>query len=404
MTIHSATLIDDPPRARTRGALAILLPAAVLVAGLPGELPAQEDGGEEDEAAQEATYEVDRGDTLWDLAAEFLSDPFEWEEIYRLNDDRIEDPHWIFPGQRFLIPGRDGSVTAVTVREEGAEDGEDGEPADRRPDRDARDADRGEDPFDGPSVFDENPERQVTVGDVDLNRGEEASLVSASDFYRSSFVARWDEVRPRGTTARLIRENPLGLEIPPSVRLRNRVVVHLGALDVDAGDTLQAVRPGRHLDDVRVIRSLGLLEVREVREDSARAVVVAVYGDYQEGDAVIPAETFTWREQRALRDADRPVRARILGLAVDQALVSTGDHLYLDVGRDDGVTVGDEFSVFSSAVKDPAAARAEDRLGTVRIVRVRPGASTARVVETRDVGIEAGLAVLRVREPVSPGG
>jgi LysM repeat protein len=396
MTMHSETLSDDR-RQRAAGAPGALIAAALLAATLPAELPAQE---EEPEATQEATYEVDRGDTLWDLAAEFLSDPFRWEEIYRLNDDRIDDPHWIFPGQRFLIPGRDGTVTEVTVREKGAGDGEDGGEPDREPDRGA---DRGEASFDAPSVFDRNPERRVTVGDVDLDRGEGTSLVSRSDFYRSSFVARWAEVRPRGTTARLISENPLGLEIPPSVRLRNRVVVHLGALDVDAGDTLQAVRPDRELDDVRIVRSLGLLEVRNVRGDSARAVVVAVYGDYQEGDVVIPAETFTLEEQRELRDGS-PLRARVLGLAVDQALVSTGDQVFLDVGRGDGVSVGDEFSVFSSTVEDPSAVPPQDRLGTVRVVRVRPGTATARVVETRDVGIEAGLAALRVREPVTSGG
>lgn len=404
MTIHSATL-DDPRRpALTGGAVGALVAAVLLAAGTPGQLAAQEQDDEEPEVTDEATYEVDRGDTLWDLAAEFLSDPFQWEDIYSLNDDKIDDPHLIYPGQRFLIPGRDGTVTAVTVREE--DDGEDGEGGDEEPADGRRDgeADRGEDPFDGPSVFDRNPDQQVTVGELDLNRGNEASLVSPSDFYRSSFVADWDDVRPRGTTARLIRENPLGLEMPPSVRLRDRVVVRLGTLDVEAGDTLQAVRPGRELDDARVVRSLGLLEVGDVSGDSARAVVVAVYGDYQEGDPVIPAETFRWGERNDLREADSPLRARVMGLAVEQALVSTGDHLYLDVGGDDGVAVGDEFSVFSASVADPSAAPAEDRLGTVRVVRVRPGTSTARVVETRDVGIEAGLAALRVREPVATDG
>lgn len=404
MDMHTETTPGAPVPARTRGPLAALLSAAVVAAGLPAALQAQEEDGDEPRDREEASYEVDRGDTLWDLAGEFLSDPFRWEEIYRLNDDRIDDPHWIFPGQRFLIPGRDGAVTEVTVREsDGAERDEGDE--DARPRREPPErVPAGEGAFDAPSIFDQNPERRVTVGDVELDRREGASLVSASDFYRSSFVADWERVRPRGTTARLIRENPLGLEIPPSVRLRNRVVVHLGDLDVREGDTLQAVRPDRRLDDVRVVRSLGLLEVRDVRGDSARAVVVAVYGDYQEGDPVIAAERFTSTDRRSLRRSDRAIRARILGLAIDQALVSTGDHLYLDAGADDGVTVGDEFAVFSSGVREPAAAPAEDRLGTVRVVRVRPGAATARVVETRDVGIEAGLATLRVREPVTPGG
>ena len=47
---------------------------------------------------------VERGDTLWDLAEETYGDGAEWPRIYDANAKRIEDPHWIFPGQRLVVP------------------------------------------------------------------------------------------------------------------------------------------------------------------------------------------------------------------------------------------------------------------------------------------------------------
>jgi hypothetical protein len=43
------------------------------------------------------TYTIKQGDTLWEISARFLKDPFLWPKLWQRNP-YITNPHWIYPG------------------------------------------------------------------------------------------------------------------------------------------------------------------------------------------------------------------------------------------------------------------------------------------------------------------
>jgi len=47
---------------------------------------------------------VKRGDTLWHIARAHYGSGIRYTKIFENNRDQIRDPHWIYPGQRFVLP------------------------------------------------------------------------------------------------------------------------------------------------------------------------------------------------------------------------------------------------------------------------------------------------------------
>ncbi len=60
-------------------------------------------------------YVVQVGDTLWDIAATFLRDPWYWPEVWYVNP-QVENPHLIYPGDVLAMVTIDGQPRITTVR------------------------------------------------------------------------------------------------------------------------------------------------------------------------------------------------------------------------------------------------------------------------------------------------
>jgi len=64
------------------------------------------------------TYVVERGDTLWDIAATFLRDPWYWPEIWQINP-QVANPHLIYPGDLLSLAYLDNGAPVIELERGG---------------------------------------------------------------------------------------------------------------------------------------------------------------------------------------------------------------------------------------------------------------------------------------------
>jgi len=372
--------------------------ALVLVTAILAVAPA---AGAQD---TDRTHRVQTGETLWELAARYLADPFRWPELYDLNATVVEDPHWIFPGENLMLPGyREAAAEPTAQPVEGRAVRVAGETkAPREAQGSPGDARRsfGETgQFPEGSVFRADPNAQG-YGELSIESTEPSAVVSLSDFHGAAVLADRNAFTSAGVTARVVAEpHPsLNLRLPRAARLNEQVVLHLTGAEVGVGDYLKAVQWGRSMGEAgHVLRTVGAVRVTRTypSRDSVRAEVIQIFGDYRVGDLMVMAEEYPIVPGMQSEVEEGGPVGTVLGFTEDQTLVATTETIFLDIGAADGVQVGDVFAVFPFMATAETALFA-DRLSVVRVVHTSDDTATARLTELRDAGMRPGTPVRRV--------
>lgn len=372
--------------------------------------------------AQAQTHTVNRGDTLWDLARTYLGDPLLWPEIYRINTNVVEDPHWIYPGEVLRLSGG-ADVTAVPTTDTPP-------PADEAVAFESPDSLRAEDDMAAPDeaapdeAVAEPEQASLDVGNRVDNRDNidltplvgrkattqsgpslELSLARAyrpirrSEFYSSGFLTEGREIafgEMLGTVT------PLQIEADNtrnSAQLFTRVAIKPpmgGAYQV--GDTLLLVRVMPAFKNYgNIIVPTGLVRVLDVKNEENVAEVIAAYGQISVGNSVMPAEKFTEPGNTRPVPISDGLDAKVLTHRDRQPLSGIQDVLFLDKGREAGVALGDLFELRSVPRKREGAAAVTDEVtATVMVVHLGDKHSTARVIKVIHPSLVSGADAKQV--------
>lgn len=304
-------------------------------------------------------YTVQPGDTLWEISSKFLGNAYYWPRLWSIND-YITNPHWIYPGNRIVFrmgtlieppqveldtggPSRDGYVVETKPLQDVA--AECGPNVRFDSVRDARN-------YNAPGYLAEKGDLDV-YGEVEKARGIQTYLSERDLLY-------------------LKLEDPDAYECGDVVSIFRRV-------------KKRVKHPTERVKFGGLYRVVAEARVVHRHEDYVTASVQTSYTEIVRGDLVGPPTPVTVEIEVGAPKGD--IDATVVERVADESFsLGTGETVFLDRGRGDGVRVGNTFYVTEQR-DEYSDIRKEDFdlphsvIGRVVVVRVDEFTSTAVVTD-----------------------
>lgn len=361
-----------------RSATAVL---AVLI--LPTFAVAQEPVSQAQEPV--GTHTVVKDDTLWDLAQFYYQNPFDWRVIWEANRDSIADPNLIYPNEVFVIPGLPGTAQTAAaptdVEPEQIEPvGQDGADLVQLGFRQARPAQQTR------TIF--YQDTTTTAMRTAAARAASFYAVTRDALYSAPWVIPFEtEPEHSGVIEGFAAEG----ERATTIRSYDRAMMSMPS-PARVGAQLQIFRIFRDIPSVgQVVIPTGVLEVSAIVDDGVVGVVTKEYQRIQPGDFVRPVPAYTVQRGVTAQRVSGGPEAMIMGFAGRQVLNDLGHIAFLDLGSDDGITIGDEFVLYSEATSDHPR-------GRLQVVGLTDTMAAARIISMEDDVFRQGIVVRLARK------
>jgi hypothetical protein len=241
-------------------------------------------------------YTIKKGDTLWDLSERFSDSPWQWPDLWKENK-QIANPHWIYPGNRIRLFRKKDMQRLVKEVEE-----------------------KGPQPFQEPPFY----------------------LFASID---SVGFIRKKPVKPLGGIIE-VRDRKKLISDGDTVYIHNTPGAKLNVDDLCT--VYRNYRPLREPDSYKQIGTqhylLGIVKVLKEGEGYYEAMVIKAFRSIKLGDLIMPF----WKRSPMIALADGVVglEGRLLISEDHTKVLGEGQTAFMDRGLDDGVKVGQVYSVY----------------------------------------------------------
>jgi hypothetical protein len=300
-------------------------------------------------------YVVQRGDSLWSIAAKFLKEPHRWPEIWRMNQEQVRNPNRIYPGD-VIVLDRSQAAPQLTL-----------------------------------------------VDSVKLSPSVRPSALAGEAIP----TIPPKEIEPFLTQPLVIDAN--GLDKAPRIVGTEENRVHLGSggiayatgLGAETGAVWQVYRTGKPLIDPETRAILGheaiFLGTAQVRRagDPATIQILSAKQEISTGDRLIATQPGLLKSYVPRAPATM-IRGRIIGLynGIDTSESGRGSIVTLNKGKRDGIEDGHVLSIARAGgtIVDPQSSKSRDtapsfrlpdeRYGTLFVFRVFDAVSYALVMDS----------------------
>lgn len=271
-----------------------------------------------------AEYQIQPGDTLWDICQKLLDNPWYWPKLWSLND-YILNPHLIYPGNRLaFFSGSETAPPRLEILDENAQ----------KPLKSFESPTIKEAAEAPPSAALEAPAGTGTGGIVDVGKKKVSVRLKALAFLSEKDFETAGEVSHSGESK---MELWTGDRVYLAFSKKRRVSVN------DKFTVIEKVKKVKDPDSMFgsfgvLVRKKAVIKVIAIRKNTVEGIILECEDGTRRGNKIIPyvspIRTVT------MHTTTRPIDGKIIESENQSYLIGNNDFVFLNLGKKHGVDDG----------------------------------------------------------------